>query len=97
MEAAPRGVRSARPAAKTKSARTSPQRCPRCQRADQAEPGRPPRISKQNPCPATGKTSGACPGYIVDHVVALKRRGPYQPSNMQWLAVTDPTAKARIA
>ena len=29
-----------------------------------------------HPCPSTGKTSGACPGYVVDHIVpAQARRG----------------------
>ena len=37
-----------------------------------------------NPCPATGKTSGACPGYVVDHVQPLKRGGADSQSNMQW-------------
>ena len=37
-----------------------------------------------NPCPATGKSSRACPGYVIDHVVALKRGGPDAPANMQW-------------
>ena len=28
-----------------------------------------------NPCPSTGKRSGACPGYVIDHVQALKHGG----------------------
>ncbi len=38
----------------------------------------------QSPCPSTGKTSDACPGYVVDHVTPLKRGGADSPSNMQW-------------
>ena len=37
-----------------------------------------------NPCPSTGKTSGSCPGYVIDHVTPLKRGGADSPSNMQW-------------
>lgn len=36
------------------------------------------------PCPATGKSYGACPGYVIDHVVPLKRGGADAPYNMQW-------------
>jgi hypothetical protein len=28
-----------------------------------------------HPCPATGSSIGACPGYVVDHIVPLKRGG----------------------
>lgn len=41
-------------------------------------------FKKQHPCPSTGKSSGACPGYVIDHVKSLKRGGADQPSNMQW-------------
>lgn len=39
---------------------------------------------KNNACPATGKITGACPGYVVDHVIALKRGGADNQCNMQW-------------
>jgi len=41
-------------------------------------------FKKSHPCPATGKSSGACPGYVIDHVKPLKRGGADHPSNMQW-------------
>jgi hypothetical protein len=41
-------------------------------------------FKKQSPCPSTGKSSGACPGYVIDHVKPLKRGGADDPSNMQW-------------
>src|SRR5664279_3434142 len=41
-------------------------------------------FKKQNPCPATGKTYGPCSGYVVDHVIPLKRGGRDTPNNMQW-------------
>lgn len=44
-------------------------------------------------CPSTGKTSGRCPGYIIDHVQALKHGGADSPSNMQWQ--TKEAAKAK--
>ena len=36
------------------------------------------------PCPSTGETSGACAGYVIDHVRPLKRGGADAPSNMTW-------------
>ena len=43
-------------------------------------------FKKSHPCPSTGKRSGACPGYVVDHVAPLKRGGADSPGNMQWQA-----------
>jgi hypothetical protein len=47
----------------------------------------------QHPCPSTGKTSGACPGYVVDHVQALKHGGRDDPGNMQWQTTAEAKAK----
>jgi len=41
-------------------------------------------FEKKHPCPSTGKHSGACPGYVIDHVKPLKRGGKDTPGNMQW-------------
>ena len=48
---------------------------------------------KSNPCPSTGKSTGACPGYVIDHVMPLKRGGADAPSNMQWQTVEEAKAK----
>src|SRR2546422_782327 len=45
------------------------------------------------PCPSTGKTSGACPGYVVDHIVPLKRGGADHPSHKQWQTPRPAEAK----
>jgi hypothetical protein len=50
-------------------------------------------FKKQHPCPVTGKSSGACPGYVIDHVKALKRGGDDKPSNMQWQTKEEAKAK----
>ena len=39
---------------------------------------------RSHPCPSTGRTTGACPGYVIDHVRALKHGGVDDPANMQW-------------
>lgn len=42
-----------------------------------------------NPCPATGLTRGACPGWHVDHIKALCSGGADRPENMQWITRED--------
>ena len=49
----------------------------------------------QQPCPANGRRSGACPGWQIDHRIPLKCGGPDEPSNMQWLTVEDHKTKTR--
>lgn len=48
---------------------------------------------RANPCPSSSKTSGACPGYVVDHIKALKPGGADDPSNVQWQPLEDAKAK----
>ena len=37
-----------------------------------------------HPCPSTGRNSGSCPGYIIDHIKPLSCGGEDVPNNMQW-------------
>src|SRR5450759_4815680 len=53
-------------------------------------------FKRAHPCPSTGKGSGACPGYVVDHVQALKHGGADSPSNMQWQSKAEAKAKDRV-
>lgn len=50
---------------------------------------------KQNPCPATGRNTGPCSGYVVDHIIPLKRCGPDTPANLQWLTAAQAKDKFR--
>ena len=43
------------------------------------DPAKRREFMKIHPCPSTGKTSGACPGYVVDHNQALKHGGADDP------------------
>jgi hypothetical protein len=40
-----------------------------------------------HPCPANQKRSGACPGYVIDHILPLACGGADSPENMQWQTV----------
>lgn len=50
-------------------------------------------FKRQNPCPATGSPKGKCPGYVIDHIIALKRGGADSPDNMQWQTTEEAKAK----
>lgn len=52
-------------------------------------------FKRANPCPATGQPRGACPGWVVDHVVPLCAGGPDRPENMQWQTRAEAKAKDR--
>jgi hypothetical protein len=41
-------------------------------------------FERGSPSPSTGRSVGACPGYVIDHVQALKHGGLDEPDNMQW-------------
>lgn len=53
-------------------------------------------FKKLHPCPSTGKSSGSCPGYIIDHIKPLKRCGADAPANMQWQTIQEARDKDRI-
>ncbi len=50
----------------------------------------------ENPCPATGHTRGACPGFEVDHVQSLCSGGADKKENLQWLSKEDHRFKTLV-
>lgn len=50
-------------------------------------------FKRHNPCPATGERRGACPGWVIDHVVPLCAGGPDAVGNLQWQAYADSLKK----
>jgi hypothetical protein len=74
--------------------------CIACQRDSHGRIKRSPEakraFTKSSPCPSTGKTSGRCPGYVIDHVVPLKRGGADAPGNMQWQTKAAAKAKDKV-
>ena len=75
-------------------------RCTTCERDANGRIKRNPAarraFQRSNPCPATRRTTGACPGYIVDHIIPLKRGAADEPANMQWQTPAEAKAKDRI-
>lgn len=53
-------------------------------------------FQRLHPCPSTGQRRGRCPGYVVDHIVALACGGADRPENMQWQTVDEGRAKDRV-
>lgn len=53
-------------------------------------------FKRSNPCPSTGRASGGCPGYVIDHKQALKRGGHDHPHNMQWQTKEEAKRKDRV-
>ena len=51
------------------------------------------QFKAEHPCPANGKRSGACGGYVIDHVVPLACGGADAPTNMQWQTTAEGKAK----
>ena len=52
-------------------------------------------FQRESPCPSTGKTAGACPGWIKDHRRALCIGGADAVSNLQWQTKAEAAAKDR--
>jgi hypothetical protein len=52
-------------------------------------------FQREHPCPSTGLTTGACPGYRKDHIKALACGGPDAVWNMQWQTIAAARAKDR--
>lgn len=50
-------------------------------------------FKRLHPCPSTGRPRGACPGYVIDHIMPLKRGGADRASNMQWQTTAEAKEK----
>lgn len=57
------------------------------------DPSVPRQFERLHPCPSTGRTTGACPGWVRDHVIPLCKGGADATWNMQWQTVADAKAK----
>ena len=52
-------------------------------------------FKREHPCPSTGHHHGACPGWVIDHVVPLCAGGSDSPLNMQWQTIYEAKSKDR--
>ena len=79
----PPSVKASKPPAYHPSKSTA-RLVPRATTAKKRSPAVRAAFQRSNPCPATGKKSGACRGYVVDHIRPLACGGSDHPSNMAW-------------
>lgn len=88
------------PQAKPPSAKKPKAFCTSCARDSHHRIKRSPAVRadfmRTHPCPSTGRTKGACPGYVIDHIVPLKRGGADVPGNMQWQTAAAAKAKDKV-
>jgi hypothetical protein len=52
-------------------------------------------FKRHNPCPSTGRRSGSCPGYVMDHIDPLCNCGRDAVDNLQWQTTEDAKVKDR--
>jgi hypothetical protein len=50
-------------------------------------------FQKSHPCPSTGRTTGPCEGYVINHIQPFETGGAASPSNMRWQGVAAAKAK----
>lgn len=55
------------------------------------------QFRRAHPCPSTGRRSGPCPGWAVDHVIPLASCGCDAMLNLQWLPVATKSARGALA
>lgn len=72
-------------------------RCQTCHRDKHGRIQRSAEVKRQfrktHPCPGTGRTSGPCRGYVIDHTIALGCGGADAPGNMAWQTTAEAKAK----
>jgi hypothetical protein len=91
--------RRSEPPRRRSEVKPNPTRCEFCVRDSRGRIARSRTVrrafQRANPCPSTGETSGACPGYIADHIIPLGTGGSDAPNNMQWQTREAARAKDR--
>lgn len=51
------------------------------------------QFRKYNACPSTGKFSGPCPGWVMDHLESLRCGGKDIPENLWWQRIGEARVK----
>jgi hypothetical protein len=76
------------------------QRCDFCDRDGEGRIKRSAAMRKvfkeMQPCPATGSSAGACPGYVIDHITPLACGGNDDAENMEWQTKEEARGKDKV-